>query len=213
MKRSSFPRHGCAAFATNQRGLVLFFALIALVAMSLAALALVRSVDTATLISGNLAFRQAATSSGDAGVEAAIATLDAMDLANADPSAFKLANHVFNVASATNGYYPNADPDLNLTSDATWTNDTSSDAVVDTSGNSYRYIIQRMCRTANAIIPDASCLFSAAATDTSGKSVPLPSQICEGSGCPKGGQSPLYRVTVRVTGPRNTVSYVQTMVH
>lgn len=213
MKRSSSPRHGCTALATNQRGLVLFFALIALVAMSLAALALVRSVDTATLISGNLAFRQAATSSGDAGVEAAIATLDAMDLANADPSAFKLANHVFNVASATNGYYPNADPDLNLTSDATWTNDTSSDAVVDTSGNSYRYIIQRMCRTAGVIIPDASCLFSAAATDTSGKSVPLPSQICEGSGCPKGGQSPLYRVTVRVTGPRNTVSYVQTMVH
>ena len=45
--------------AGTQRGLVLFFALIALVAMSLAALALVRSVDTSTLISGNLAFRQA----------------------------------------------------------------------------------------------------------------------------------------------------------
>ena len=212
MKRFPLSQQGCGP-AARQRGLVLFFALIALVAMSLAALALVRSVDTATLISGNLAFRQAATSSADAGVEAAIATLAAMDLANADPSAFKQANHVFNVANASNGYYPVADPALNLTSDATWTNDTSSDEVEDSSGNKYRYIIQRMCRTAGVIIPDASCLFSAAATDTSGKSVPLPSQICEGAGCPKGGQSPLYRVTVRVTGPRNTISYVQTMVH
>ena len=42
----------------KQRGVVLFIALIALVAMSLAAVALVRSVDTATIIAGNLAFKQ-----------------------------------------------------------------------------------------------------------------------------------------------------------
>ena len=213
MKQTSFQKRGCTALAAKQRGLVLFFALIALVAMSLAALALVRTVDTATLIAGNLAFRQAATSSADAGVAAAITALKAKDDANPDPSAFKQADHPFNVADATNGYYPIADPDLNLTANALWTDDTSSNETIDTSGNGYRYVIQRMCRTAEVVIPTASCLFSAAATDTSGKSAPLPSQICEGAGCPKGGQSPLYRVTVRVTGPRNTVSYVQTMVH
>lgn len=213
MKCTTSQKHGRTSFASSQRGLVLFFALIALVAMSLAALALVRTVDTATLIAGNLAFRQAATSSADTGVEAAIAALETKDNDNPDPSAFKQADHPFNVADATNGYYPIADPALNLTSNAIWTNDTSSDEQEDTAGNRYRYIIQRMCRTANVVVPQASCLFSAAATDTSGKSAPLPSQICEGSGCPKGGQSPLYRVTVRVTGPRNTVSYVQTMVH
>lgn len=56
----------------KQRGVVLFFALIALVAMSLAAVALIRSVDTSTLIAGNLAFKQATKNSAEAGIEAAI---------------------------------------------------------------------------------------------------------------------------------------------
>ena len=49
---------------SRQRGVSLFFALVCLVAIMLAAVALVRSVDTSTLISGNLAFQQSATSSG-----------------------------------------------------------------------------------------------------------------------------------------------------
>jgi len=61
-----------SGYASRQRGVVLFFALIALVVMSLAAVALIRSVDTNTLIAGNLAFKQAATSSGDSGLEMAI---------------------------------------------------------------------------------------------------------------------------------------------
>ena len=46
--------------AKSQKGVVLFFALIALVAMSLAAAALVRSVDSGVLVAGNLAFKQSA---------------------------------------------------------------------------------------------------------------------------------------------------------
>ncbi len=50
---------------SGQRGVALFFALICMVAIMLAAVMLVRSVDTATLIAGNLAFQQSATRSGD----------------------------------------------------------------------------------------------------------------------------------------------------
>ena len=56
-------------YSRLQQGVVSFIALVALVVMSLAAVALIRSVDTATLIAGNLAFKQAATASADAGVE------------------------------------------------------------------------------------------------------------------------------------------------
>jgi Tfp pilus assembly protein PilX len=45
----------------RQRGAILFIALIVLVAMSLAGIALMRSVDTNVLIAGNLAFRQSAS--------------------------------------------------------------------------------------------------------------------------------------------------------
>src|SRR5476651_1743452 len=87
-------RHGPA----KQRGVVLFFTLIALVVMSLAAVALIRSVDTSTMIAGNLAFRQSGGSSTDTGIEAAIAWLSAtqatMQAANKD--VYQDAAHVFN---------------------------------------------------------------------------------------------------------------------
>lgn len=199
--------------ATRQRGSVLFFTLIALVAMTLATLALVRAVDTNTLISGNLAFRQAATTSGDAGVEAAIAAMTAVQTANAAKNVYTDTTHAFNVTSATTGYYSNADPALNLTLAATWTDATSSDPVTDSSGNTYRYIVQRMCRTANQVLSKPNCLFSGAAKDNGGKDIPLASGICNGPGCPSAGQAPQYRVTVRVTGPKSTISYIQTVVY
>ena len=51
-------------------------ALIVLVAMTLAGLALIRSVDTTNIIAGNLGFQQSATHSGDIGTETAIAWLE-----------------------------------------------------------------------------------------------------------------------------------------
>ena len=123
MNNLSFSRteYRCAG---TQRGLVLFFALIALVAMSLAALALVRSVDTSTLISGNLAFRQAATTSADGGVENSVAVMTAMQAANdalATPKNVYLdATQIFNVTNAATGYYSNVDPTLDLFATTTW---------------------------------------------------------------------------------------------
>ena len=52
----------------KQKGLVLFISLIALVAMSLAAAALVRSVDSGVLVAGNLAFKQSAIMSAETGI-------------------------------------------------------------------------------------------------------------------------------------------------
>jgi type IV pilus assembly protein PilX len=74
----------------RQAGVVLIIALIVMVAMTLAALSMMRSVDTNNLIAGNLAFQRAATHSGDTGVEAAIAWLEAnntgVTLNNDDPT-------------------------------------------------------------------------------------------------------------------------------
>ena len=53
----------------DQRGVVLFIALIVLVAMSLAGIAIMRSVDTGNLISGNVAFKQGTLSAADRGVD------------------------------------------------------------------------------------------------------------------------------------------------
>jgi hypothetical protein len=62
-------RHPASSFPhpTRQRGVVLIVALLVLVVTVPAAVALVRSVDVATLVSGQSAFRLAAVQATDAG--------------------------------------------------------------------------------------------------------------------------------------------------
>jgi len=64
--------------AQKQRGVVLLIALIILVAMTLAGIGMMRSVDTGNLIAGNLAFRQATMNASDAGTSAGFNALVAV---------------------------------------------------------------------------------------------------------------------------------------
>lgn len=222
MMNPYFPIRHCKEAIMKQRGIVLFFALIALVALSLAAAALIRSVDTSTLIAGNLAFKQSATSSGDSGVEAAMAWLRTTQNSNNTLNVLNDPAHAFNQDSLANGYYSSVHDDTNdpgyldLFADATWANGISALAGSDpepATGNTTRYIIQRMCRTANQPIQTASCLFSGALQDNNGQHIKLPQEVCQGAGCPVAGQTPMLRITSRITGPKNTVSYVQAFVY
>jgi len=228
-----------SGYAIKQRGVVLFFTLIALVVMSLAAVALIRSVDTNTMIGGNLAFKQSGSSSGDAGIEAAIDWLSktTVTMEAAGKGVYNDTDHALNnnggIAGYTNadgtvccqnaGYYSNVGPTQSLT-DGTFNWNANSMLVgTDNSGNTIRYVIQRMCRTAGEIPatqehpelapPKTGCLFSSAALDNNGKAILYAPQVCQGSGCPSAGQTALMRITSRVIGPKNTVSYIQTVVY
>lgn len=202
--------------ACRQRGATLFFTLVALLAMSLAAVALIRSVDTSTMIAGNLAFKQSATSSGDSGIEAAITWLTTVQAANSGLNVLNDPAHPFNQDNAAAGYYSSADPAVSLTdgSGIQWNDTDSFLAGTDAAtGNTVRYVIQRMCRNANQAIQNADCLFSGAIQDNSGQNIPLPQEICEGDGCPVAGQTPQIRITARADGPKNAISYVQAFVY
>jgi Tfp pilus assembly protein PilX len=202
----------------RETGIVLVVAMIALVIMSLAAVALIRSVDTSTLIAGNISFRQSATISADSGMESAITWLS--------------ANNTDSLTTA-NGYYATSNiwctsaagttcqdtssstfnVQLGVTSDAIWDSTTRSSAVPsgkDSSGNTTRYIIQRMCRAAGAPTT-ANCLLGTAEIGSSSKGI---KDATGGGGCVGcSSLSPMYRVTARVIGPKNTVSYIQAYVY
>jgi type IV pilus assembly protein PilX len=201
----------------RQRGVALFFALICMVAIMLAAVALIRSVDTAALISGNLAFQQSATTSADAGTEAAITWLAGIEAANSAKNVLIDPTHPFNSTNATAGYYANLDTAKSLTASIgtrfNWDNTDSVLLATDSSGNTTRYVIQRMCLTAGVAVKDASCLFSGADQNNNKQNILLPQEICKGEGCPVGGQTPMLRITSRTTGPKNTLSYVQAFVY
>jgi Tfp pilus assembly protein PilX len=67
-----------AILPRKQHGVVLLIALIVLVAMTMAGIGMMRSVDTGSLIAGNMAFRQAAANANDAGISAGFNALVAV---------------------------------------------------------------------------------------------------------------------------------------
>jgi type IV pilus assembly protein PilX len=192
----------------RQSGVILIVALIVLVGMTLAGISLMRSVDTTTLITGNLSFQQAAVHSADPGIETAIAWIENNPgLLNAD--------------SISNGYAANgltATPPKLATQSwdaywlATWSaratglTDGSGNLVADASGNTARWVIDRLCANAGAPSSGGSCASSPVISSTVG-------------GGEEGGEATIattssvyYRITSRVQGPRNTVSFVQAII-
>lgn len=209
--------------AGKQRGVALFFALVALLAISLAAVALIRSVDTSTLIAGNLAFKQAATSSGDSGIDAAMTWLQATQTANNSVDVTTVTTHPFNNTGGTggflnSGYYSSftsvTDPTAAQWSGTTsWTDANSTLVGTDNSGNTSRYIIQRMCSISNQLLMAANCMFSGVAISADSQAIKTYQDVCQGAGCTSPVSSPMIRITSRTSGPRNTVSYIQTFVY
>ena len=128
----------------RQQGLVLFIALIVLVAMTLAGIGMVRSVDTGNVIAGNLAFKQATIQASDNGIETGYQWL----LANTGGT-------TLNNTDAGSAYY-SSPPANDLTLDwfdlANWAGAICVPAACteDAAGNTTRYIVHRMCLNPNS---------------------------------------------------------------
>lgn len=193
--------------AGKQRGTVMLIALILLVALSLAGIALVRSVSTSNIIAGNLAFQQAATHSADQGVEAAVAFLEANGTLVAGVSPLHTS---VTSGGGTKYLAVRQDPAAGQSWDAFWNATLVGSGAVNTlamdgAGNTVSYVIHRLCNAAGApVYPgcSASPTDSSSAGNSYGAGVvalTAPRQV-------------YYRITTRVAGPRNTLSYVQVVV-
>jgi len=179
----------------REAGVVLFVALIVLVAMSFAGLAIMRSVGSSVLVASNLAFKQTTTAGAERGVEAAKAWL--LGQAGGALNSNNLASGYYSGWTAFNPltFNWNASPGV-------------ATLAADAAGTSIRYVIHRLCQEQNAPI-DATgqhCVMKSTPTITGGGSAGGP-QI--GQAPLKTSVSPYYRVTVRSEGPKNAISYVQ----
>lgn len=208
MRPFPIPRAGTGP--RRERGVVLLISLIVLVAMTLAALGMMRSLDTGTIVAGNIGYREAAVATGDTGVEAARTWL----LANAN---------TLDADNPSMGYYSTRQDSLDLTGNATeggrdgvnWGGSDPSQTVsgyslgtVDTSGNSVFYLIHRLCAVPGSINGGAqTCAFATNIASGSTQSSPDYSSY----GLTSSNQV-YYRITVRVNGAKNTVAYVQAVV-
>jgi type IV pilus assembly protein PilX len=192
MKMATFKalKHGHSRAGT-QRGVVMFVALAVLILMTLAGLAMLRQMGGSVSIAGNLAFKQNATSAGDRGTETARALVMA--------PAFDRST-----TNAALGYY------------SSWQKDdvdpasyfVASAPTIDAgNGNFVSYVIHRLCETPNldANAPTQRC-------SRSGDSVTTDKGV-DGAASKDSSFLPYFRITTRVTGPRNTVSYIQVVMN
>lgn len=196
----------------RQHGVALVMALIVLVAMTLAGLAMMRSVDTSSLIAGNLAFKQSAAISADAGVEAAVAWLHGRPTElgqDAGASGYWASSQ--QSLDLTGNDTPEADDDLDWSD-----NGRVAQLPVDKAGNQVSFVIHRMCDVAGQFDP-AKCATAPGPGGTGPENsigILRPMLTYQplnktGSG---GAALALYRITVRVVGPRSNVSFVQAII-
>ena len=184
-----------------QRGAALIFALIVLVTMLLAGAALMRSVDTSVVIAGNLALKQATTASGDTGVETAIAWLEA-----------NKTGSTLHDSIPDSGYMAvEQHPNVGQSWDNFWTSALAPahqivTLAADTTDNRVSYVIHRLCNDTGP------------PTSVGAHCSPPPSVVASGNSKGAGIINPIastqvyYRITARIDGPRNTLSYVQAIV-
>lgn len=180
------PRQG-------QRGTVLIFTLIALAVMLIAGAALIRAMDSSLLQAGNLAYKRDLVNQAQramavaktallTGALAAEATRNT-DLSSANYSATRLSSNEQGIPS---------------TLLASGTADLSDS---DT-GVSLRYVIDRQC-AATGDYTLTSCVTVASADQQ-----PADDRYRK----VKNEARPVYRITVRASGPRNTEAYFQSTV-
>jgi len=197
-----------ATYRIRQQGVAMVIALIALAAISLAGVALARTVDTSNVVSGNLAFNEAAIQLADIGAEQAYWFVNGnlQNISNncADP----VGNLNNQLGSCPSYYYPNIssiDAVTKLpapTGGLTWSVEQEVLLPGEATGNgtyTVQYVVERMCAaTANAQeAPTFAKCTAAPIYDVSGAT-------------PVVGQGKIfYRVTVQVKGPRNTRSVSQ----
>jgi type IV pilus assembly protein PilX len=187
----------------KQTGVVLMITLIVLVAMTLAAIALVRSVDTTNVIAGNLAFKEASINAADRGAQQAVAWLESAStlLYNDNPAnGYSASEQQPAPGESWDSYWNNTIAPNNLKVCAPNT------CAPDAAGNVVSYTINRLCDSQGAPSQmGVVCSYSPSSyvlnSSQGGGTVVLTSINQE-----------YYRITIRVDGPRNTVSYTQVVV-
>lgn len=212
-------------FESRQRGLSLLYAMLALAALGLASIALMRAVSISSMVAGNLSFQQEATAASDQAVRQAIGMLYAKISTNQSG----LDNNLVDI-----GYYASTDELVDVTGSqlsaasrklVRWSANYCGEQVSgsfascnlapyhitsEINGNSASFIIFRLC---SATGPEAggNCARPLKASAVSSTNEAL--DYAGGRGVSSSVVSPYYRIVVRVSGARNTTSYTETIVH
>lgn len=212
------PRH-----QARQSGVVLLFALIALVIMLVGSVAIMRSLNSSLFNVGNIAFKRDMSNQAERVIGLVLADMQAGgDLASSAARGDHLTenNYSAQILSTNRQGIPLALLDDDLFDGV---GDLGNDIELEDQGLKIRYVVDRLCNSTgeDAVLGPANCVLSEGAAPAGGNNFTMNSaEVSQnaagaGGGGATGGKSavPLqvvYRVSIRVSGPRNTLSFFQT---
>jgi type IV pilus assembly protein PilX len=170
----------------GQTGVTMLVVLILLSVMLLGALAMARMSEVGTLAVGNASYREASLQASEVGLNTAFAQVRAI--------AVTAENN-----NAGNWYWSQVQPqDANGLPVVDW--NAAPEVVVG--AYSVRYVAERVCTLALVTEPLRECLVKQAKVPSSSRDDP------DKIDPPNSKQ---YRVTIRVTGPKDTTTFVQSL--
>lgn len=185
----------------HERGVVMLLCLVVLVILLAGGVAVIRSMNTSLFTAGNLAFRRDLVNQGEQAVSTilsqfksggVLATATTTDLPSANYKATMLATNAQGV--------PNV-----LIDDSTFSSGagTAADLTGGTPDVKIRYVVDRLCAAGTGAASSTNCIQSSAAP-SGGTAGPIPP--------PTPPTATVYRVSVRVTGARNTRVFLQSSI-
>lgn len=194
--------------ARFQQGVVLLFALIALLVLMIGAVALVRSFNTTLFNTGNLAFKKDLQNQSERAATRVLQQLG--DTGTLSTASARANNHPeWNYSAQMLPTNAKGIPLALLTDSAFATSGVATNDITSQDGSvTIRYVVDRLCRATG----DESTLGASACILASG-----PEKGDGSADDPRGGsrggvttpQQIVYRVSVRAIGPRNTQAYFQ----
>lgn len=200
--RRLLPRHAARA----ERGVVMIFTLLAMVIMLIGAVALVRSFNTSLVTAGNLAFKRDMLNQAERASASALADFAGGGTPGPLGTVGARADHLVARNYSASMLATNAlGIPLALLSDAAFAaiGSTANDITVAQQGVTLRYVIDRLCNNTGSEVAlgSANCSVGPPVGARGGSAsdpnaATLQPQI-------------LYRLSVRVNGPRNTQAFFQ----
>lgn len=185
----------------SQRGTVLLLTLIILVVLMASGVAVVRSFDTTQFAAGNLAFKRDLLNRAERAVPRILTSFQTGTMSAA--AARESVEEAFNYSPITLASNPQGVPQALLLDDPAFDGLNFAQLANDFDagdGVTIRYMVDRMCRddpTAPTLQARCNVVSQApSGSDVVGGGLPPPVQI-------------VYRISIRVIGPRNTEAFIQ----
>jgi type IV pilus assembly protein PilX len=189
--------------ASKQRGIILPITLISLMILLIASVALIRSTDTSLLVAGHISFKRDILNQAERAIPKIknqfVATTGDLYESGKREGNLTNSNYYASIQASNDSGIPNV-----LLNTTTFDGQFASNNIVDsTAGITIRYLIDRMCIKAG-IVSVANCSTVSSTTDVGGDAMHIGN-----GGKASGVDVPIYRISIRVSGPRNTEAFIQ----